>query len=349
MDKIYKVGIVGCGRIFPMHACSIQSIPQCKLTAVCDIKPQRAEMRAEEFSCRAYTDYREMIENEQLDVLHICTPHYLHPVMAIYALEHGVCVMTEKPMSIAYADTVAMVEAARRSGKILGVIFQNRYNPGSVLAKQAMESGRLGKVLGAKLNVTWMRTDDYYARSDWKGTWNKEGGGVLIDQAIHTVDLLCWIMNESVDFVDVSIANRMHHVIEVEDVAEGVIVFRNGVLASFYTINYYSRDSEVELEFHCERGSIRITADRAQIVYDDGRTETADQIPGEHFDYGEAKSYWGVSHKKQIQEFYKSLLKGENPEIDGKEAMKTMKLICALYKSGKEKGRIHLSEKVGEL
>jgi predicted dehydrogenase len=131
-----------------------------------------------------------MIDNEQLDVVHICTQHYLHPSMTIKALEKGCDVLTEKPMSTKYEDAVKMVETADRVDKTLGVIFQNRYNPGSVFAKKILDSGELGKVLGAKLDVTWMRTDEYYSKSDWKGTWDKEGGGVMIDQAIHTFDLL---------------------------------------------------------------------------------------------------------------------------------------------------------------
>ena len=170
MSKKFRVGIVGCGNIFPMHAYPVNELECCELVAVCDIKEDRAKAKAEEFGCKYYLDYKEMIEKENLDVLHCCTPHYMHPIITIYALEHGVNVMTEKPMSIKYEDTVAMVETADRVGKTLGVIFQNRYNPGSILAKKVYDSGELGKPLGAKMNVTWMRTDEYYAKSDWKGT-----------------------------------------------------------------------------------------------------------------------------------------------------------------------------------
>lgn len=336
----YRVGIIGCGNIFPMHAYPVNALDNCELVAVCDNKEDRAKAKAEEFGCKYYTDYEEMIDKENLDVVHICTPHYLHPPMAIKALEKGCNVMTEKPMSVKFEDTVAMVEAADKAGKTLGVIFQNRYNPGSVLAKKVLESGELGKVLGAKMNVTWMRTDEYYSKSDWKGTWEKEGGGVMIDQAIHTFDLLRWLLNSEPEFVECSIANRTHDIIDVEDVAEGVIKFKNGVLASFYTINYYTKDSDVEIELHCENGDIRIAADVCEITLNDGRSYVADKVPGESFSYGNVKGYWGVSHIKQIQDFYKSLAKGERPFIDGREAMGTMKLVLGLYDSGKQKEKI---------
>lgn len=336
----FKVGIIGCGNIFPMHAFPVQALKTCELVAVCDNKEERVKAKASEFNCKAYTNYVEMFDKEKLDVVHVCTPHFQHPPMVIKALEKGFNVLTEKPMSTNYKDAVKMVETADRAGKTLGVIFQNRYNPGSVLAKKILDSGELGKVLGAKLDVTWMRTDEYYSKSDWKGTWDKEGGGVMIDQAIHTFDLLRWLLNSEVEYVDCHIENRTHKLIEVEDEADGVIKFKNGVLASFYTINYYSEDSDVHLELHCENGKIDIAADVAVVSMKDGRKYEADKIPGESFPYGNVKSYWGVSHIKQIDAFYKSLSKGKKPFIDGHDALGTMKLIFGLYDSGRQKKRI---------
>jgi predicted dehydrogenase len=323
-----------------MHAYPVRELESCDLAAVCDNKEDRVKAKAEEFGCKAYTDYEEMIDKEKLDVVHVCTPHYLHPPMVIKALEKGSNVLTEKPMSTKYEDAVKMVETAERAGKTLGVIFQNRYNPGSVLAKKILDSGELGKVLGAKLDVTWMRTDEYYSKSDWKGTWDKEGGGVMIDQAIHTFDLLRWLVGSEAEYVDCHIENRTHKTIQVEDEADGVIKFKNGVLASFYTINYYSEDSDVHLELHCENGKINITADKAVITITEGRKYEADKVPGESFPYGNVKGYWGVSHIKQIDAFYKSLAKGEKPFIDGREALGTMQLVLGLYDSGRQKKRI---------
>lgn len=336
----YRVGIIGCGNIFPMHAYPVDALENCELVAVCDNKEDRAKAKAKAFGCKYYTDYEEMIDKENLDVVHVCTPHYMHPPMVIKALEKGCHVLTEKPMSTKYEDTVAMVETADRTGKTLGVIFQNRYNPGSILAKEMLESGKMGKVLGAKMSVTWMRTDEYYSKSDWKGTWDKEGGGVMIDQAIHTFDLLRWLLGSEAKSVDCHIANRTHHLIDVEDVADGVIEFQNGVMASFYTINYYSKDSDVDVELHCENGSIHITADTCVVTMNDGREYHADKVPGESFSYGDVKGYWGVSHIKQIDAFYDSLEKGERPFIDGREAMGTMRLVLGAYDSGKKKEKV---------
>ncbi len=339
--KKFKAGIVGCGNIFPMHAVSISKQENVELVAVCDVKEDRAKARAKEFNCKYYLDYKEMIDKEELDVVHICTPHYMHAPISIYASNAGKNVLTEKPMSIALQDAEAMIKAADDSKTTLGVIFQNRYNNGSKLIKETLQSGALGRILSAKVIVTWDRSDEYYSKSDWKGTWDKEGGGVIIDQAIHTLDLMRWFVDSEIDYVDANIGNRAHNIIEVEDVAEGVVKFKNGVVTGFFTINYFTYDAPVEIELHCEKGIAKMVGDRGTIRFTDGREYAADVNPNETFNYGNGvKSYWGTSHTKQIGNYYECLAKGVKPEITGKEAVKTQKMICAIYESGKTHKRI---------
>ncbi|MEJ6950441.1 Gfo/Idh/MocA family protein [Natronospora cellulosivora (SeqCode)] len=336
----YRVGIIGCGNIFPMHAVSVKELECAELVAVCDNKEERAKAKAKEFAVDFYLDYKEMIDQANLDVVHICTPHYLHAEMAIYACKAGVNVLTEKPMSIKLEDAEDMVKAAKENDVTLGVIFQNRYNPGSILIKETLESGALGKVLSAKLAVTWDRSDEYYSNSDWKGTWEKEGGGVVIDQAIHTMDLLRWFVDDEISYVEANIGNRAHEIIEVEDSAEGVIKYKNGTVTGFYTINYYSYNAPVEIELHCEKGIAKLVSDNASVKFNDGREYIAGPNPNETFNYGNVKSYWGVSHSKQINNYYESILKGVKPDLTGDEAIKTQKMICAIYDSGKSRKRI---------
>lgn len=340
MNK-FRVGIVGCGNIFPMHAISVSNLECAEIIAVCDIKEDRAKAKAEQFNCKYYLDYKEMIDKEKLDVIHICLPHYLHAPVAIYAAKAKVNILTEKPMSIKLEDAEEMISAAKDNNVTLGVIFQNRYNPGSQLIKKSIESGELGKIITGKLSVTWNRSDEYYSHSDWKGTWDMEGGGVIIDQAIHTMDLMRWFVNSEIDYVDANISNRVHEIIEVEDSAEGVIKYKNGVVTGFYAVNYYGYDAPVEIELYCEKGIVKMIGDRGIIKFNDEREFIADNNPNETFNYGNgAKGYWGVSHIKQIKNFYKALTLGEKPEITGDEAVKTQKMICAIYESGKEKKRI---------
>ncbi|MCM0650847.1 Gfo/Idh/MocA family oxidoreductase [Clostridium swellfunianum] len=339
--KKYRVGVIGCGNIFPMHALSVNSLENAEVVAVCDVKEDRAKEKAKQLNCSYYVDYKEMIEKEKLDVIHICLPHYLHAPVAIYAASKGINILTEKPMSIKLEDAEAMISAAKDNNVVLGVIFQNRYNPGSQLIKRTLESGELGKIISAKLSVTWNRSDEYYSKSDWKGTWDKEGGGVIIDQAIHTMDLLRWFIGSEIEYVDANVSNRAHEIIEVEDSAEGVIKYKNGVVTGFYAVNYYGYDAPVEIEIYCENGIAKMIADKGIVKFKDGREFTADNNPNETFSYGNGtKGYWGVSHVKQIKNFYSSLDAGVSPEITGDEAIKTQKMICAVYESGKEKRRI---------
>lgn len=341
--KKFKVGVIGCGTISSTHLDSIKMCESAILIAVCDNKENYAIAKAEQYGCKYYTDYKEMLEKEDLDVVHICAPHYMHPPMAIYAASKGVNVLTEKPMSISLADADAMIKACKDNNVTLGVIFQNRYNAGSKLIKEALESGALGKILSGKLSVTWDRSDEYYSVSDWKGTWDKEGGGVIINQAIHTMDLLRWFIDSPIEYVDANISNRAHGLIEVEDSAEGVIKYKNGVVSIFHTINYYTYDAPVEIELHCENGIAKLVSDKATIKFSDGRESSADRDSQvqKNLD-AEVKSYWGVSHTEQIIGFYESLAKGEKPFIDGEEARKTQAMICAIYQSGKERKRIFL-------
>ncbi|MBZ9687978.1 Gfo/Idh/MocA family oxidoreductase [Clostridium estertheticum] len=341
--KIFKVGIIGCGNIFPMHAQSVNALENAKVTCVCDIKEDRAKIKAEQYNCAYYTDYKEMILKEELDAVHICLPHYLHAEVAIYAANHGKHVLTEKPMSISLLDAENMILAAKDNKVTLGVIFQNRYNPGSQLIKNTLDSGELGKILSGKLEVTWNRSDEYYSHSDWKGTWEKEGGGVIIDQAIHTMDLMSWFVNCDIDYIDASISNRAHEIIQVEDCAEGIIKYKNGVVTAFHAINYYTYDAPVEIELHCENGIATMVGDRAHVVLNDGRELIADNNPNETFDYGNgAKGYWGISHSKQIKNYYHALSLGIQPDINGEQAIKTQRIICSIYESGKKRVKIKL-------
>lgn len=338
-----KVGIIGCGRISPFHGVPAASQENATVVACCDLVEERAKEKAVLFGCeRTYTDYMEMIKAEKLDVVHICLPHYLHPPVAIAALKAGCHVLTEKPMSIALADAEAMVATAKATGKTLGVIFQNRYNAGSVLIKNVLDHGGLGRILAVKAMLTWYRAPEYYTKSNWKGTWDKEGGGVIIDQAIHTFDLVRYFVGDEIEYVDCHIANREHPMIEVEDVVDGVLGFKNGVKAAIWANNYYSHDDQVEIHISCEKGTIKMTAEEGHVKYYDGREFIAKPDPSETFDYGGGPSYWGASHVKQIDQFYEALADGEQPEINGEVAIGTQRMVCAMYESGKTGKRVFL-------
>ena len=332
-DKV-RVGIIGCGRILPMHITPATVLPQAELVAVCDVKKDRADAAAKKYGCRAYADYREMLDKEHLDAVHLCTPHYLHPVLARYAFERGVHVLSEKPMAIDYADAEACVSAAKERGVLYGVILQCRYNTASQFVKKTLESGKLGRILSARSTLTWLRPDDYYAESDWKGTWDKEGGGVVIDQAIHSMDLVNWFIGEKIARVSASIANRGHAVVKVEDSAEGLITYESGIRYGFWCMNNYACDEPIEIRLLCERGKVYLTYDDANVCYFDGRRDYVKQ-ESDGVKYENAKDYWGFRHIRQIGQFYDAVLGREPLEITGEEALKTQRLVNAVYESGR--------------
>ncbi len=333
--KKLRVGIIGCGRISVMHLVSADKLEESELVCCCDIIAERAEQTANRYGIKPYTDYKEMLDKEQLDAVHICLPHYLHSLVASYAFTKGVNVLTEKPMDVDYKSAENAVKLAEEKGVLFGVIFQCRYNNSAKLVKNALQSGKLGKIISARSTLTWARPDEYYNESDWKGTWDKEGGGVIIDQAIHSIDLVNWMIDSEIESVSVSMANRGHQLVKVEDSAEGLITYKNGVKYGFYCMNNYGCDEPIEIKLLCENGKVTFNYDDAFIVYNDGTTEEAHQDEN-LCEYDGGKDYWGFQHIRQIEQFYKACLGKEELEISGKEALKTHKLIMALYDQGKK-------------
>ena len=329
-----RVGIVGCGCIFTMHSTSCDHLENAQLVGVCDIKKDRADAAAKRYNVKAYYDYKDLIKPELIDVVHICVPHYLHPIISKYALEQGVNVLCEKPMSINYEDGEANVKLADEKNLRYGIIFQCRYNDTAKLVKENLDNGKLGKVISARCTLTWCKPDSYYSLSDWKGTWDKEGGGVIIDQAIHSLDLANWFINSEPKEVQAHIANRDHSIMKVDDTGEGFIKYENGSTLSFWAMNNYGCDDPIEIRLYCENGKVTMSYDDAKIEFNDGTVlSTTQRVENIHYEGG--KDYWGFQHIRQIADFYNSVEKGIDPTISGREALKIQKLVCAIYESAK--------------
>lgn len=336
MNKL-KIAIIGCGNISCMHLDAASELPQSELVAVCDIKKDRADKASKQYNAKVYYDYKQMIADESLDAVHICLPHYIHTEVAQYALEHGVNVISEKPMSINYDDALQTVKLAEEKNLKYGVIFQCRYNTPSKFVKENITNGKLGAVKCGRVVLTWYRSDDYYDGSDWKGTWDKEGGGVVIDQAIHSIDLANWFIDSTPVEVQSTLHNRNHKIMVVEDSAEGLIKYKNGAILSFYAMNNYFVDEPIEIRLVCENGTARLSYDDATIYYNDGTVDSVKNQPQTLVSYSGGKEYWGFQHALQINNFYNSLLGTEPLEITGKEALKIQNIICQIYKNSDTK------------
>jgi len=332
MQNILKAAIVGLGNIAPMHIKSLNAI-NIKIEAVCDKNLDKVNQIATELNCKGYSSYEEMLQNSGFDVLHICLPHYLHAPVAIEALNKGFNVLTEKPLATSIADAEEMISVATKNKKALGVIFQNRYSPGVQLIKETLSSGELGAIKGGWLRVNWYRKEDYYTQSDWRGKWETEGGGVVINQAIHSFDLLNYFLGNPAS-VHASIANRAHPSIEVEDISEGVIVY-NSTPISFFVNTFHPYDEPATIELVCEYGKASLIGENATINYNEKLKKTAGADIEAQRIFG-MKSYWGVSHIKQISAFYEALHENKLIDVDGIQGVRTQILINSIYKSAKE-------------
>ena len=302
-----KVAVIGCGGISSMHLRALSDNPDTDIVAVADIKPERADKAAAGYGARAYYDFDELLKNEKLDAIHICTPHYLHTDMAIKALNKGINVLTEKPCSVSADEVEALRKAQEESGKQVGVCFQNRYNNCVLRAKEIIASGALGKILSARTFVTWCRGGDYYS-DDWHGTLEKECGGVLINQSIHTLDLIEHLCGKC-RRVTAHVSNdHLKGIIEVED------------------------NASVLMEL--ENGKLRLEGDRLYSVDKNGNITEACEKPEAVY---HGQSYWGVGHSILINDYYDCLKTGRKFDIDAFEGGNAAKLVFACYESS-EKG-----------
>lgn len=326
-----RSAIVGCGGIAAVHAAVLHELETARLTAFADIRPERAQSFAERYGGHAYGSLEELLEKESIDVLHICTPHYLHTPMAKLAASKGIHVFTEKPPVIDEAQWREL--AAVRAQVRLGVCFQNRYNASVRFIKELLASGRPGKILGARAFVTWHREAPYYTESGWRGSLKTEGGGVLINQSIHTLDLLVQFLGRA-DKVDASLSN--HHlkdVIEVEDTFEALIDF-GGRPAVFFATTAHVSDSPVLLELTCENCVIRMEEREVSIRWKDGSREYRELASPLSPVTG--KAYWGASHGLCIADFYNAVLNNAPFQNDLPGVSDTVELMLAAYRSARE-------------
>lgn len=335
--KRLKCAIVGCGSIAQVHAAVLRQQETAELLAFADIRPERAEALVKSCGGRAYSSLEELLAQERIDVLHICTPHYLHAPMAKLAAEQGIHVFTEKPPVITesqWQEFKALKDKVR-----VGICFQNRYNPEVRLLRDLLAEGKPGRLLGARAFVTWKREAPYYIESGWRGALATEGGGALINQSIHTMDLLGWFLGRA-EKVDASLSNHhLKNVIEVEDTFEARIDF-HGVPALFFASTGHCQDSPVLLELVCENAVLRMEGREATIAWKDGSKERRDLASLASPAVG--KSYWGGSHELCINDFYTSLLEGTPFQNDIPGVTDTLELMLAAYRSAREHKEIFL-------
>ena len=328
-----KAGIVGCGAISAMHAAALANMEGTDIAGAADIKPERAQAFCDKYGGNPYSSLEELLKNEKPDVLHICTPHYLHVPMAELAAGAGCAVFTEKPPVISRAQWQRLCDVGKQIP--LGICFQNRYNDSVLYIKELLAKGNPGKFLGARALLTWSRDAGYYIESGWRGSLETEGGGVLINQAIHTMDLLVYLLGRP-SAVQARKQNfHLSGIIEVEDSLEAYIEYGSSPVL-FCATNAYCSNSPVMVELTFEALTLRMEETELSIAWSDGRQEAKSFLPEEAV----GKSYWGSSHSRCINDFYNSLKQNLPPPIGILQTTDTVDLFLSAYESADTEKRI---------
>lgn len=324
MENFMKnVCIVGYGAIGPIHAGALENVENASLYAVCDVNPARRKACLEKYSVEAYDDFDRMLQDPAIHSVHICTPHYLHFDMIRKALAAGKDVVAEKPVTMTKGELDSLLELDG-AGRVC-VVFQNRLNPCIEKLKELIQEGQLGDVRAVRAVLTWHRDRAYYAQDAWRGRWETEGGGVLINQAIHTLDYFSYLIGE-IASVKANMCNfSLEDVIEVEDTCTAYVSFANGVKGSFYATNGYGDNSAPFFEVAFEKGIVRYIDNQ---LWHNGRMLAEDEPPVM------GKNYWGSGHARLLKRYY-----DEQKFFGVADAANTMSAVFAMYESAKKGGR----------
>lgn len=326
-----KVAIIGLGAISGTHITALIESDYAHIAAICDVKPERLVNAAAQipYPVRTYTDYLQMLDEVKPEVVHICTPHYLHAPMARAALERGADVYLEKPAALNYKEGMALLEAQKKSGHHVCVSFQNRVIPTNLEAKRILDSGELGAFCGARAFMTWQRSGAYYTDSPWRGSFATEGGGVLMNQSIHTLDLLYYFGGRIEHTEGTASLRKNASIIEVEDTAEATLFYESGKTAIFYATNCNTVDASVFLELYLEKGKLLLRD--GELYKDSGNgyefvTNEAGSIHG--------KAVWGRGHAEMMRRFYAALEGKDEAYCTLEDGLEVLKVVGDIYKTG---------------
>jgi predicted dehydrogenase len=344
-----RTGIVGCGKVARYHAAALVNLEGSDLRAVCSRSPEKATVFGKAYGAKGYDDVASMVVHEQLDMVIVCTPHPNHKDPALDAMKAGAHVLVEKPMASSLEDCDAMIKASENYGKILGVVSQRRFYPPVQRVKKAIDSGKIGNpVLGTVTMLSW-RDENYYLSDPWRGRWKEEGGGVLVNQAPHQLDLLLWFMGDIEELYGVH-ANLNHPYIEVEDTALAIIKFKNGALGNIVVSNSQKPGIFGKVHVHGSNGATAGVQTEGGAMFVAGMTEKIDPpyndiwtVPGEEKmveEWREEDSRFfnstdsiGYFLERQVEDFILAVEEGKEPMVPAREGRKTVELFRMIYRS----------------
>jgi predicted dehydrogenase len=322
-----RTAVIGCGDVSVVHLQAIDKLDDVDLVGVCDIDQVRAAATGERYGVPQFTDHRQLLTAVRPDVVHVCTPHDQHTPVAIDCLDAGVAVLLEKPVAHSPAEADRLIAAARKRPDVkVGICLQNRYNTATAGARDLLDSGRLGPVLGGSATVLWHRDAAYYRSRPWRGRRARSGGGVLINQAVHTLDLMEWLLGDVVR-VRGHTGRYALDDIDVEDTASVHLDHAGGAHSVVFATVGNVADSPVTIEIVTEGAVLLIRGDLT-VSHADGRVETV----AEPVVSTGGRAYWGASHELLIADFYRTLADPEPFWISPQEGARSLRLIHQIYR-----------------
>jgi len=341
LDRKIRIAIVGCGRISKKHFESIESHSgQLELVSVCDIDTNILSASYKKYHLPTYLHLDEMMKNEDLDLVVLCTPSGLHAQQTEIVAKYGVNVITEKPMATRWHDGLRMVKACDEAAVRLFVVKQNRCNFTLQLLKNAIEKGRFGRIYMVNVNVFWTRPQEYYDSAKWRGTWEFDGGA-LMNQASHYVDLLDWLIGpiESLQAYTATLARN----IEVEDTGVVSVKWRSGALGSLnVTMLTYPQNLEGSITVLGEKGTVQIGGLAVnEIKHWNFLEEEPEDKDVQNSNY-EINSVYGLGHSPYYQNVIDAMRGVAEPETDGREGLRSLEILIAAYISSRDGKRVSL-------
>ena len=346
MERQVGVGIVGCGVMGRAHAEALGKIKNAKLRGMFDSSAEKAGQLANEFSTTAHNTLAELLADKEIDVINVCTPNGLHMQPTLDAFAAGKHVLVEKPLEIDLSRAQRMVDAGRVAGRKLGVVFQFRFRPVFEYVKKTVENHRLGTITIAEASVKWYRSPEYFQTAPWRGTWAFDGGGALMNQGIHFIDLLLWLAGPARSVFGE--AATLLHRIEVEDTLAAVLRFQSGALGVFQgTTTAFPHVSD-RVELVGTKGSIRVENGRLAFKYlsdEDGEevgTYGLKELTGwtnpERLRFASTEG-----HVEQIADFVEAVATDREPAVGGKEGQRSLEVVRAIYDSIRTKSEVMVS------
>jgi UDP-N-acetyl-2-amino-2-deoxyglucuronate dehydrogenase len=337
-------GIIGCGMIANFHVRAINDLRGAKVVGCFDMFPAAADGLAERAGCRPYHDLDKMLADPEIDIVTICTPSGAHQEPAVAAARAGKHVIVEKPLEITLKRCDKIIDACDKAGVVLATIFPSRFHESSRLLKSAIDKGRFGQLTVGDAYVKWFRSQQYYDSGAWRGTWQLDGGGALMNQAIHNVDLLTWLMGP-VSEITAHTATLAHERIEVEDVAMATVKFANGALGVIEATTAAYPGAMKRIEIHGSAGSA-IMEEEDIVKWEFAKALKSDTALRERM-AGKTQTGGGAAdpaaighhgHAELFRDVVKAIKQGGRPLVDGHEGRRSVEIILAIYKAA-ELGR----------